>query len=58
MERKYGKTVSALFLVILHPNQDSYNRIKVPILNQEMDDLIELRLQEIEMNKNKKDKEQ
>lgn len=58
LERKYGKTVSALFLVIFHPNQDSYNRIKVPILNQEMDDLIELRLQEIEKNKKQKDKRQ
>jgi ATP-dependent exoDNAse (exonuclease V) beta subunit len=46
LERKYGKIVSGLFLVVLHPNQDSWKRIKVPILENEMNDLFELRLAE------------
>ena len=47
LEAKYGKTVSGLFLVILHPNQDSWRRIKVPILKSEMKDLLELRMEKL-----------
>ena len=47
LEAKYGKTVSGLFLVILHPNQDSWRRIKVPILKSEMNDLLELRMEKL-----------
>lgn len=50
LERKYGKTVTALYLVCLHPENknSSYLRIKVPMLPQEMNDLMAYRKQEIQ----------
>lgn len=50
LERKYGKTVTALYLVCLHPENknSSYLRIKVPMLPQEMNDLMTYRKQEIQ----------
>lgn len=47
LERNYGKIVTDLYLVVLHPDNDNYMRIKVPILTQEMNDLIELRKKQI-----------
>jgi ATP-dependent exoDNAse (exonuclease V) beta subunit len=44
LERKYGKKVSGMYLVSLHPIQDTWKRIKVPTLETEMNDLIQLRL--------------
>jgi hypothetical protein len=45
LEEKYGKTVSQLYLVRLHPeNQDAtYDLIEVPILTKEISDLFEER---------------
>ena len=40
IERKYGEEVGELWLVCLHPNQITYMKYKVPILNKEMDALI------------------
>jgi ATP-dependent exoDNAse (exonuclease V) beta subunit len=42
LETKYGKKVTDLFLVCLHPNNanGSYQLIRVPILKQEMSDLL------------------
>jgi hypothetical protein len=50
LEVKYGKKVTALFLVCLHPNSgyDTYDRISVPILEKELDDLFEVRKKQIE----------
>jgi len=49
LEHKYGKTVTGLYLVCLHPDNAyrSYERIQVPVLEQEMKDLLELRLAEV-----------
>lgn len=45
LEDKYGKTISGMFLVCLHPDNPNHNyeRIEVPALNKEMDDLLNLR---------------
>jgi len=50
LERKYGKTVVALFLVCLHPENiyGSYDKIKVPFLDREMNLLIEYRKKQLE----------
>lgn len=49
LEHKYNKKVTGLYLVCLHPDNPykSYERIQVPILEKEMDDLMELRRKEI-----------
>jgi ATP-dependent exoDNAse (exonuclease V) beta subunit len=43
LERNYGKRVSAMFLVRLHPDnpKKTYDLIKVPVLETEMSDLFE-----------------
>ena len=51
LEEKYGKTVTDLFIVCLHPNNKnkSYQRIRVPILKDEIKDLVELRLNQLKI---------
>lgn len=50
LERKYGKKVTGLYLVCLHPDNvyRNYERIEVPFLEREMEDLFALRLQEVQ----------
>lgn len=45
LEKNYGKKVTALYLVCLHPNNKNhtYQRIKVPDLQNEVNDLFEIR---------------
>jgi len=45
LEKNYGKTVKELFLVKLHPNNDtkSYELISLPILKKEIHDLMVMR---------------
>jgi len=43
LEKNYGKKVTVLRLVCLHPNQKSYQLIDVPDLEEELDDLFKLR---------------
>jgi len=43
LEEKYGKKVVDLFLVKLHPNEESYEMIEIPMLDREIDDLFLLR---------------
>ena len=43
LEKNYGKKVTVLRLVCLHPNQQSYQIIDVPDLEEELDDLFKLR---------------
>jgi hypothetical protein len=49
LEHKYGKKVTALYLVCMHPENKykNYQRIEVPFLEKEMNDLILLRKQEV-----------
>ena len=50
LEHKYGKKVTDLYLVCMHPaNQyKNYQRIKVPFLDKEMKELVQLRLAQVE----------
>ncbi len=54
LEQKYNKQVTELYLVCLHPDNayKKYERISVPILTNEMNNLIELRKKQVEIEKN------
>jgi hypothetical protein len=49
LERKYGKTVTCLCLVRLHPSNEekTYDLIEVPFLVKEMKDLFEERAKNV-----------
>ena len=49
LEEKYGKKVTDLYLVCLHPDNwnKSFQRIEVPVIEKEINDLFELRKQEL-----------
>jgi len=49
LEHKYGKKVTGLYLVCLHPDNvyKNYQRIEVPVLENEMRDLVELRRSQV-----------
>jgi len=53
LEQKYGKRVTKLCLVCLHPDNvyKTYERIEVPFLDTEIKDLVTLRLSEVADNK-------
>jgi hypothetical protein len=53
LERKYGKIVTDLYLVRLHPDAEekNYELIKLPDLTKEIDDLFEERKQKLIINK-------
>ena len=45
IEKNYGKKVTGMYLICLHPVNEcgSYIKIKVPVLDKEIEDLFELR---------------
>lgn len=43
LERNYGKRVVDMYLVRLHPDSSTYQLLKVPVLENEMNDLFELK---------------
>lgn len=49
LEHKYGKKVTNLYLVCIHPDNPykTYERIEVPFLNNEIKELFDLRLNEV-----------
>ena len=55
LEHKYGKKVTNLYLVCIHPDNPykTYERIEVPFLNNEMKELVELRLNEVKEQSSK-----
>jgi hypothetical protein len=50
LEHKYGKKINGMYLVCLHPDNPykNYDRIEVPVLEKEMNALLEVRHQELE----------
>jgi hypothetical protein len=44
LQAKYGKTVTDLYLIVLHPEAPSYKRIKLPDLQAEVAELFEERI--------------
>jgi hypothetical protein len=50
LEDKYGKKVTSMFLICLHPNNhnNSYQRIEIPFLYKEIDDLFQQRREQVE----------
>jgi hypothetical protein len=44
LQTKYGKTVSDLYLIVLHPEAQNYQRIKLPDLQAEVTELFEERI--------------
>jgi hypothetical protein len=53
LEQKYGMRVTDLYLVCIHPDNvyKNYQRIEVPFLDSEMQDLVEFRLNQIAQKK-------
>ena len=49
LEEKYGKKITDLYLICVHPDNpyQTYDRIKVPVLEKEMNDLFDLRRSQI-----------
>jgi hypothetical protein len=47
LEAKYGKKVTELALVRLHPNSDNYELIRVPMITKEISNLFDERLKNI-----------
>jgi len=50
LEKKYGKKVTELYLVILHPNNDTYNLIECADLSTEVSELFEERQRNLLLN--------
>lgn len=50
LEEYYGLEVADLYLVILHPDQPSYRRMRLNILTEEVEDMIECRRRAVEAN--------
>ena len=48
LERNYGKRVSNMYLVRLHPDSTTYQLLKVPVLENEMNDLFELKKERLQ----------
>ena len=50
LESKYGKTVTDLYLVCMHPNNknNSYQRIKVVDLSKEVEELVVYRQEQLQ----------
>jgi hypothetical protein len=48
LEQYYGLEVADLYLVILHPDQPSYRRMRLNILTDEVEDMIECRRRAVE----------
>lgn len=48
LEKYYGLEVADLYLVILHPDAPSYRRMRLNILNDEVEDMIECRRRAVE----------
>jgi len=55
LEQKYEKQITDMYLVIMHPDYPykTYQRIEVPFLRKEMDNLVELRLKQVDEAKSK-----
>ncbi len=53
LEKKYNKKVSEMYLLWLHPNNDSYKRIEVVDLSKEVEDLLNIRKEEVSLIKSK-----
>ena len=53
LESKYGKKITDLYLVCMHPDNKykNYQRIKVPVLEDEMPELVKLRLAQVKDQK-------
>ena len=47
LEKEYDKKIQRLVLVRMHPDSDGYERVEVPILEDEIVDLIQFRRQQI-----------
>lgn len=47
LERKYNKKVKQMFLAVFHPENTNFIKLDVPSLNDEMEQLIQLRMQHL-----------
>jgi len=47
LQTKYGKTVTDLYLIVLHPDSQNYQRIKLPNLQTEVNELFNERIEQV-----------
>lgn len=45
LQTKYGKTITDLYLIVLHPDAKNYQRIKLPNIQAEVDELFKERIE-------------
>ena len=45
LQDQYDKPITALYLVVFHPEQKAYDRIEVPMMDKEIDQLLHWRMQ-------------
>jgi hypothetical protein len=48
LQTKYGKTITDLYLIVLHPDAQNYQRVKLPDLQTEVAELFEERIRQNE----------
>ena len=53
LEKYYGKKIKDMFLIILHPNNLNYEKIKVLNMDKEIELILEFRLNEFKKSKDK-----
>jgi hypothetical protein len=46
LQTKYGKTITDLYLIVLHPDAQNYQRVKLPDLQNEVTELFEERIRQ------------
>lgn len=51
LETKYGKTVTGLFLICLHPDHDGYQRIELPVLTKTINSVLIYRKKQLRKSK-------
>ncbi|MEC8221312.1 MAG: PD-(D/E)XK nuclease family protein [Nanoarchaeota archaeon] len=47
LEKNYGLKIAGMNIVVMHPNQDTYQVLSIQDLSNEINDLVELRLKEL-----------
>ena len=50
LEKNYGLKIAGMNIVVMHPNQETYQVLSIQDLNNEINDLVELRLKELKSN--------
>ncbi len=47
LEKAYKMEISNMYILVLHPNQDNYNRIHIPVLSKEVEGIVAYRKRQL-----------